>query len=67
MISLFLLYLLLLAGLWAKFTAGGIPAMGKHSNQVVVGSILLAAPCYRSKPDITTFLKGRLTRIQTLM
>jgi len=29
--------------------------------------ILLVAPCYRSKPEITIVLMGRLTRVQTLL
>ena len=29
--------------------------------------ILLAARCYRNKPDITTVLMGRLTCLQTLL
>jgi len=30
-------------------------------------AILLVAPCYRGKPDITTVLMGCLTRMQTLL
>lgn len=66
MMSLFLLDMLLLAGLSAQIGAGGNPAMDWHSIHGGV-EILLVAPCYRSKPDITTFLMGRLTRMQTLL
>ena len=39
------------------FGGGGVDGGGVE--------ILLAAPCYRNKPDITTVLKGRLTCIVT--
>ena len=39
-----------------------------HSGEGGGGvEILLAAPCYRNKPDITTVLKGRLTCTQILL
>ena len=60
MISLFLA---VIAGSSVNFTTGGNPEMDYHLNSL----ILLAAPCYRNKPDITTVLKGRLTFMQTLL
>jgi len=62
MISLFLLNMLLLAGLSAKFTAGGGGSEGAGN-----GVEILLVSFYRSKPEITTVLMGRLTRMQTLL
>jgi len=45
----------------AKFTAGG---GGRWVKGVEVH---LVAPCYRSKPEITTALMGPLTCMQTLL
>ena len=54
-----------------KFTAGGIflrwtsipSRQGRWWGEKKL--MLLAAPYYRNKPDVTTVLKGRLSRIQT--
>ena len=58
MISLFLLNMLLLAGLCESFSGGG--GWGKG-----VEIPLVTAPCYRSEPEITTVLMGRF--MQTVL
>jgi len=53
--------MLLFASISAKFTAGGGGRWGEGVAE------LLVAPCYRSKPEITTALMGPLTCMRTLL